>query len=370
MDYDVLIIGGGPVGNYLASLLAGKLSVAVVERKGSFGGKACTGIIGADNYEALGFPEKAVLNTFNGAYFISKKKYFHISRKTPQAYLVDRKILERELAKKAMKKGAEYYLATNFLKFKNGKAVLQHLDGRMEIGAKIYVGADGVNSTVAKEIGAKTEGEILKGWEVEVLGNFRRNSVEVWVNKDINPDFFFWVAPINEEVARVGTFGSVDSLAKFLQMRKLKGGQILEFKTGAVILGMRKPWVKGNVALVGDAALQIKPTTAGGIVFGALCARALAKAILNNKLSSYEKMCSWVKEQISFGLRIRKVFKSLTQDHIEEIFNVLSSEDVIRLIEERADFDDHAKTVKALLKSPKVLSKLIRIAPIILRTLV
>ena len=43
MKYDVLIIGGGPVGNYLANLLAGDFSVAVVERKGSFGGRPAPG---------------------------------------------------------------------------------------------------------------------------------------------------------------------------------------------------------------------------------------------------------------------------------------------------------------------------------------
>ncbi|AFK22221.1 NAD(P)/FAD-dependent oxidoreductase [Pyrococcus sp. ST04] len=370
MKYDVLIIGGGPVGNYLASLLSGKLDVAVVERKGSFGGKACTGIIGAEMYEALGLPEKAVLNAYNGAYFISKGSVFEISRKNPQAYLVDRKILERELAKRAIRRGAEYYLATNFLRFKNGKALVQHLDSQFEIEAEVYVGADGVNSAVARNIGTKTEGEVLKGWELEVLGNFKRERVEVWVNKDINPEFFFWVAPINEEEARVGTFGSIDALAKFLKLRRIKGGNILEFKSGAVILGWRKPWVKGNIALLGDAALQIKPTTAGGIVFGAYCARVLAKAILTGNLQMYEKGCSWVREQISFGLRVRKVFKDLSQEKIEEIFGILSTEEARRIIEERAEFDDHVRTIKALLKSPKLLAKLIRVAPWILRALI
>ncbi|BAA29430.1 geranylgeranyl reductase family protein [Pyrococcus horikoshii] len=369
MRYDVLIIGGGPVGNYLASLLAGKVNVGVIEKKGAFGGKACTGIVGAENYESLGLPEKAILNAFNGAFFISREKVFEIHRSLPQAYLIDRKVLERELAKRAMRKGAEYYLSTNFLGFKNGKAILQHLDSRLEIEAKYYVGADGVNSSVAKEIQARTEGEVLKGWEIEVLGNFKRDHVEVWVNKNINPEFFFWVAPINEEEARVGTFGEIDSLAKFLKIRRLNPFKTVEIKSGAVILGWRKPWVKGNVALVGDAALQIKPTTAGGIVFGAYCAKSLAKAILNDNLEIYERECSWVREQVSFGLKIRKVFKNLTQEKIEEIFEVLSSEEVRKIIVERADFDDHVKTVKALLKNPRVLAKLIRISPIILRAL-
>ncbi len=83
MRYDILIIGGGPVGNYLASLLARDFNVAVVERKTSFGGKACTGIIGgAENYERLGLPEKAVLNRLRGAVFIQRYRVSK-SRESP-----------------------------------------------------------------------------------------------------------------------------------------------------------------------------------------------------------------------------------------------------------------------------------------------
>lgn len=95
MKYDVLIIGGGPVGNYLASLLARDFNVAVVERKTSFGGKACTGIIGAENYERLGLPEKAVLNQLRGAVFYSRIQSFEIQRKSPRPM----SLIERPLKK-------------------------------------------------------------------------------------------------------------------------------------------------------------------------------------------------------------------------------------------------------------------------------
>jgi geranylgeranyl reductase family protein len=365
----VLIIGGGPAGNYLASILAGKLSVAVVEKKGSFGGKACTGIVGANSYERLGLPEGAVINSVRGATFYSRIQSFEIERKTPQAYVVDRKALERGLAERAIKRGADYFMSTTFKGFKNGRAVLQHLNERFEVEAEFYVGADGISSTVAKEIGAKTRAEFLTGYEVEVVGSFRRDFVEVWVNKEITPDFFAWVAPVSESVARVGTFGSMEALNRFLRVRMLRPTAVVEFKVGSVGFGWRKPWVRGNVALVGDAALQIKPTTAGGIVFGAICARELARAIISNDVQSYEKSCSWVRNQISFGLKFRKLFLSLDQDAIERIFEVLSSREAREVIESQADFDDHVRTAKAILKRPRLLAKLIRISPTIVRAL-
>ena len=370
MRYDVLIIGGGPVGNYLANLLAGEMRVAVVEKKGSFGGKACTGIIGSKNYRRLGFPDDAIINELRGATFYSRIQSFEISRSSTQAYVVDRKILERKLAERAVEKGADYYLKATFQGFKNGKAVIQQIGERLEIDAEFYVGADGVNSTVAKAIGTNTEAEFLSGYEVEVVGNFRRDFVEVWINKDMNPEFFFWVAPVNEKTARVGTFGSLSSLREFLRIRGLRPTSILEFKSGSVGLGWRKPWVRDNVALVGDAALQIKPTTAGGIVFGTFCAHALAKAILNGNLGEYDKLCRSIKKQIGFGLKFRRAFLGMSQEDIERVFEVLGSKEAREVIESQAEFDDHVKTAKAILKRPRLLAKLIKISPSIVRYLV
>lgn len=370
MDYDVLIIGAGPVGSYLANLLGRDFKVAVVEQRTSFGEKACTGIIGAESYEMLRLPGKAIINKFRGASFYSKIINFEISRKEPQAYMVDRKILERELAQRAVKKGVEYFLGTKFLGFKNRRAVLQRFNERFEIEARFYVGADGVNSRVAKEINARTDAEFLGGYEIEIVGNFERTDfVEVWVNKEINEDFFFWVAPINESLARVGTMGRLDPLFKFLGMRGLKETKIVELKTGTVALGIRRPWIKGNIALVGDAALQLKPLTAGGIAYGMLCSHALAYSLINARTGDYEKLCKDVRKEIAFGLRARRLFKYLSQEQIERIFEILSTREARQLIEEVADFEEHAKTIRALIKHPKLLAKVLKVTPMIIRYL-
>ncbi|WP_461866812.1 geranylgeranyl reductase family protein, partial [Thermococcus sp.] len=315
MKYDVAIIGGGPVGNYLANLLARNFDVAVIEAGNSFGGKACTGIIGKKSYDDLKLPKKAVLNTLRGAIFYSKIQSFEIKRAEPQAYLVDRKALEKILAEKAIKKGVEYFMGARFVGFKKGRAIVQRFNRQFDVEAQFYVGADGLRSKVAQEMGVKTKAEFLSGYEVEVVGEFERpDFAEVWVNKELNEEFFFWVAPVNENLARIGTFGSLDSLFKFLKMRMLKAESIVEFKAGSVGLGWRKPWVKGNMAIVGDAALQIKPTTAGGIAYGMFCAHALAYSLINGRPKDYEKLCNEIKKQISFGMRIRKMFLGLTQE--------------------------------------------------------
>ena len=367
--YDVLVVGAGPVGNYLAYLLSENHDVLVVERKGSFGGKACTGIIGAESYRRLKLPAKAVLNQLNGARFLSRDSGFEVWRDEAQAYVVDRKTLEKELAMRAVRRGADYMMMTRFVGFRGGKAVLQHLNEEFEVEARYYVGADGLASSVAKAIKASAEAEILKGYELDVVGDFDRRKVEVWVNKEINDEFFMWVTPVNDGLARVGTFGKLDSFRRFLRIRGLSPLRAVEVKAGSVALGWRRPWVRGNVALIGDAALQIKPTTAGGIVYGMICAHALKMAIDSDDLKAYWSACRAVRKQISLGLRIRRAFRKANQEEIEKLFRVLSSEDVIKTIEEQADFDDHVKTFKALIRKPSVLAKLIKVSPSIVRAL-
>ena len=368
MKYDVAIIGGGPVGNYLANLLAGEFKVVVVEAKNSFGGKACTGIMGAENYEKLNLPKEAIINKLRGAIFYSRIQSFEIERPTPQAYVVDRKLLERKLAENAIRHGAEYYMGTRFLGFKNRKAIVQRFNEKFEIEADFYVGADGVNSKVAQEIGARTDAEFLSGYDVEVVGDFNRTDfVEIWVNKEINNEFFMWLAPIDNFNARLGTFGTYDSLFRFVKLKLLKETNIVEIKAGNVGLGFRKPWVKGNVALVGDAALQIKPLTAGGIVYGMLCSHALRYSIRRGNLKRYEDLCKDIKKQISFGLRIRRLFKALNQDQIEKFFEIFSSDEAKNVIETYADFDDHKKTITAIVKNPKLLARGLKVFPMLLR---
>ena len=98
-------------------------------------------------------------------------------------------------------------------------------------------------------------------------------------------------------------FAKRDSATAFRAFEKtntmLSGAKYVQGWASMIPLSCRALTVKDNVVLVGDAAGQVKTTTGGGIIFGASCAKILAKTIESHiregaPLSHYEK--DWRKE--------------------------------------------------------------------------
>jgi digeranylgeranylglycerophospholipid reductase len=114
--------------------------------------------------------------------------------------------------------------------------------------------------------------------------------------------------------------------------------------------------------VVGDAAGQVKPTSAGGIYYGLLCAdiaaRTLHQALEEGDLSGkrlmrYER--GWRKKlgrELRIGYWTRKLFERLSDRQIDLIFEIIRANgiDEALLKAEGLTFDWHSKTVLSLLK--------------------
>jgi flavin-dependent dehydrogenase len=110
--------------------------------------------------------------------------------------------------------------------------------------------------------------------------------------------------------------------------------------------------VKDHLALVGDAACQVKPMSSGGIFYGLKSAEILARAINHGHLHQYET--EWKKEfdlEIKISFLIRYVMESLSPDLLHSLFQVFGES--IDHIEKDADFENHSSTMKAILANPK-----------------
>ena len=122
------------------------------------------------------------------------------------------------------------------------------------------------------------------------------------------------------------------------------------------IKGPIKNFVENDVIIVGDAAGQAKPTTAGGIfscgMAGIFAGKAISEAIKNNSpsaLSNYEKQ--WKNK---FGKEFekqnlaRKILARLDNNTVNKLFDSITPE-IEEDISNKEDFDFHTSSILKLL---------------------
>jgi flavin-dependent dehydrogenase len=281
-------------------------------------------------------PQECVLNRVKGARIYSPSgKMLELARSEDQAYVIDRSIFDKSLAEG--------------LNIEYGKQV-----SSIDFQSKVIVGADGPNSRIAELTGFSGLGERIAGMQYEIpIRNYNRDFVEMYFGNSVAPGFFAWIVPAGEKL-RVGLAAKQnlkEHLDKFLKM-KFPNAEILATHAGVIPLSLRNSFVKGNIALVGDSAGQVKATTGGGIVMGFKSALHLAKAIKENNLQKYEKYWKTeLKRDFNLNKRIRGAIRSVSDKEMEKIWNILLREDVKKLFVEYGDMDHPTKLLKGVLRN-------------------
>ena len=212
------------------------------------------------------------------------------------------------------------------------------------------LGADGPQSLVAKSFNLYRERKFWFGAQATIKGNFEKNVFEVYLG-NICPNLFAWIVPENESLARIGLAVHEKSNFYFKELLKklnIKESQILDYQGGLIPYYDAKARAENkNVFLLGDAATQVKATTAGGIIYSMIAAKAAAKAIKEGK--SYEKL--WRKElgkDLYLGLKIRNIMNKFSDKDYNYLIKLCKKEKVRRIIE-RHDREFPSKFITSLL---------------------
>lgn len=385
MMHDILVVGAGPVGTTFARYMAEKgFNVGIIEKKTQIGVPLqCAGLLGKQIKEVNLLPKELIINPFHGAYLYSPSGHtLKVSKKEPEAYVVDRVGYDQFLADKATDAGVEIYLKHQLtdLNTKTGQVSLKN---DKNLSAKIIVGADGNNSLVSRKL---SENLALENslQAAQLLVDFQKNLfdphlVHLHTYASISPGFI-WLIPLSESTARVGMFGEFDYqtmvqiLNNYLDGNSdYDGYNILKKYQGKIpVYNSRKKIVKNNILLLGDAASQVKPTTGGGLIMGFKCAQIAAdvaeKALINDDikiLKDYESLCSKnFKNELKIQLMVQKIFKSLSDDDLDFMFSKLKEEGAEDLISRYGEMDDQSPLVKEMFKRgilfkilPKILTR-------------
>jgi digeranylgeranylglycerophospholipid reductase len=142
-----------------------------------------------------------------------------------------------------------------------------------------------------------------------------------------------------------------DDLNGFLREFKIEG-EIVGKLAGMITVGLTKNYYK-NIALVGDAAVQVKPLTGGGIYYGLKSAELLVKCIIDNRLDEYDKrLKKKFGREIKFGLKARKLYEGINEKELKNIFVLFKKN--AGIIERAANFENHSVIFIELLKNPGI----------------
>ena len=308
LDYEVVVIGGGPAGATAANdlALAGR-RVLLVDKAGRI--KPCGGAIPPRAIHDFKIPDEQLVAKIRCARMISPTdKKVDIPIENGFVGMVDRGPFDEWLRVRAQANGARRLIGRfeSLQETNDGLqvklAVREHTNDtaerQMTVCCRLLIGADGAKSKVAaqaipdadKGVFVFAYHEILKSPESEVgrsnHPDYDADRCDVIYNGNISPDFYGWVFPHGAHLS-VGT-GSMDKgfslRAATTRLREQAG--LINLKTirqeGAPIPLKPLPrWDNGrNVVLAGDASGVVAPASGEGIYYAMLGGRLAAEACI------------------------------------------------------------------------------------------
>jgi len=356
MSYDVVIAGGSVAGLLCAREIAGEgNSVLVIEEDYEIGTpEHCGGMVSTKGLEELGvIPSNKTLNHIveSAEIFSPNGNSFLINSAKQKVAEISRRELDKQIAHQAQKNGAEIRVKTSFRK--TTEEGVETSDGK--INCKIFVDARGVASLIQKD----REG-ILSSAQYEIYAEWiEKEKVHVYFDQEKYPGFFAWIIPSGNGTGKVGVAGeginSANMLEQFLET-KGKYSIIRKIFAPIWIKGPIKEFVKENTVIIGDAAGQSKPTTAGGIyscgIGGIFAGKAISKFLKsNNRSDLLEYQKKWEEKfgkEFGKQLLARKILGRLDNDTINKLFDSVTPE-IMKEISDNDDFDFHTGSIIKLL---------------------
>ncbi|MDR7870543.1 MAG: FAD-binding protein [Tissierellaceae bacterium] len=302
--YDIVIIGSGPAGANLARLIGDKYSVLLIDKRDlenenskNHITKCCGGLLAPDAQKmiaslSLGVPKDIlvdpqlfavkVIDLTNNLERLYQRFYYNIDREKFDKWLVS--LLPESIDKKFNS------LFKSFTEIPNGYEIRYNCNGK-EITAKtrVIIGADGAFSklrrSICKDVVVPDEYIAIQEW-------FECSSPMPYFtaifDEEIS-DFYSWIIPKENYVLlgsalrpKDNTWGKYHMLKSKLEKLDLNFDNKIKTE-GAFIYRPKNVSQfylgKGNIALVGEAAGAISPSSAEGISYALKSSLYLAQSL-------------------------------------------------------------------------------------------
>jgi digeranylgeranylglycerophospholipid reductase len=286
-EYDVVVVGAGPGGSIAARTAAEECDVLLIEKRQEVGSPVrCAEGVPKSQFLEFAHPHKKWISSYvrGSRYFAPDGTMLDLSAEEGELmYILERKIVDRELAKEAARAGADVMVRTRatglIIEDQVVKGVkIKRLGENLEVRSKVVIGADGVESQVGRWAGINTA---LRLKDADICVQYLLADIDVaedccdmYIGSRA-PGGYAWVFPKGKGLANVGLGmpasmlngnNPIDYLDKFVSKR-FPGGKQLGLIMGAVPCSDElKTTTAAGLMLVGDAAHHCDPLYGGGII--------------------------------------------------------------------------------------------------------
>jgi len=370
---DVLIVGGGPGGLFIAARLAAKgLRTLACEEHDRVGDPVhCTGVLATDSFAAYDLPTDATLNHLTTVRFVSPGGIpVDYTTPSPLATVIDRPTFDRALAARAVAAGAELRTSARVTALEIHADGVDAVAGGEPVRARLAVLACGATYGFQRRFGLGLPRTYLHTAQREYPAR-RLRGVELHFGRDVAPDGFAWAVPVARaegEFVRIGVMGSHDILQCYGRVlaRVRDAWGIVDAdqppRQKILPLGAIDRTYGDRLLAIGDAAGLVKPTTGGGIhysiVSAALAADVAVDALASNRLdaatlSRYERL--WrteLAEEFEAQHALRDVAAKLSDEAIDSFFELAHTDGIMPILRATARFNEHRPFIRALFKHP------------------
>jgi digeranylgeranylglycerophospholipid reductase len=324
---DLAVAGAGPAGLYAAlQALRRGLTVHIFDKKSVIGVPVKCGeyfpvrkemeylLPSAGEYMHLfDVPQDAVDNFCRSIRLISPKgREYEFDF---EAYVLDRTVLEQQMAKKAEQLGGVIQLGAPVSLFSSDGDALVGQNASEAVRAKVVIAADGFPSRVSKAAGIPTD-EYMKPNNIAINYEYLMSDLsvdqavtEMYLGTKFAPGGYGWIIPKGNRTANVG-IGIRASYSRrnegksylryFLDNCPLTKAKLEGSKPGPMIAdvlpvdGPLNRTYSRHVIAVGDAGGMVMPTNGGGIstamITGQIAGQTAADHVQKGTpLSEYEK---------------------------------------------------------------------------------
>lgn len=371
LDYDLVVVGGGPAGSSTAySAAKNGVKVALLEKEEEIAQTVRTsGVTWIKDVQKFGIP-KEYYNEIKNYSFCSPNNQVTICDSESRAVVLDVRKTYRWLAKQAEKEGVDIFLNCNVIDIiKNKEGNISGVEAVSKkdytFNSKIVIDASGFQSVVAKSLGLVSQWKRF-GAGAEYEAYAEHVDSDTWwlmVGQKYSPSGYAWIFPVGKNIVRIGVGigkpeSSVDPTIRLKEIIDAKMGPIknlgkitpIEFHYGLIPNeGLSRKTVYDNLILVGDSAGQANPLVLEGIryaiMFGKVAGEISSNAIKSGDTSKksligYEE--NWkkaIESKINSASKVQNRWISLSDkewDKELEIISELTADEFIDFI--KADF--------------------------------